>query len=53
MAKITVMRGEHKVGEFPMKKSPFVVGREAKGGVLIVCYEPGARSRSALAPGFS
>ncbi|MHC4200957.1 MAG: FHA domain-containing protein [Planctomycetota bacterium] len=35
MAKITVMRGTDKVGEFPMEKSPFVVGREAKGGVLI------------------
>jgi len=35
VAKITVMRGSGKIGEFPMKKSPFVVGREAKGGVLI------------------
>jgi pSer/pThr/pTyr-binding forkhead associated (FHA) protein len=35
VAKITVMRGTDKVGEFPMEKSPFVVGREAKGGVLI------------------
>jgi len=35
VAKITVMRGTDKIGEFPMEKSPFVVGREAKGGVLI------------------
>lgn len=35
MAKITVMLGSDKVGEYPMKSSPFVVGREAKGGVLI------------------
>lgn len=35
MAKITVMRGTDKIGEFPMEKSPFIVGREAKGGVLI------------------
>ncbi len=35
MAKITVMLGSGKVGDFPMRKTPFLVGREAKDGVLI------------------
>ncbi len=35
MAKITVMLGDKKIGEFPMETTPFVCGREAKGGILI------------------
>jgi hypothetical protein len=35
MAKITVMLGEKRLGEFPMETTPFVCGREAKDGVLI------------------
>jgi len=35
MAKITVMLGSNKIGEFPMEATPFVCGREAKGGILI------------------
>jgi len=35
MAKITVMLGDRKMGEFPMETTPFVCGREAKDGVLI------------------
>ncbi|MHC4248330.1 MAG: FHA domain-containing protein [Planctomycetota bacterium] len=35
MAKITVMLGDKRIGVFPMETTPFVCGREAKGGVLI------------------
>jgi len=35
MAKITVMLGSNKIGEFPMATTPFVCGREAKDGILI------------------
>ena len=35
MAKITVMLGDNRIGVFPMETTPFVCGREAKGGVLI------------------
>jgi hypothetical protein len=35
VAKITVMLGSNKIGEFPMETTPFVCGREARDGVFI------------------